>query len=363
MRRYFAFSITFLLPFLLSLINSANAQNSVSGVLTASDNDSPLPYANIYLSNTTIGTSSDPDGFFSIRNIPPGRYELVVQYVGYELFVKNIDLSNNDKLRLNVKLVPKPYAGEEVVVEAPDAKWWRKRLEEFTREFMGPNPFASECRILNATALEFAPAPEIDGYKVVTDSIIAVENRALGYKVYVTLVDFKWGYYLKHPVYQLKMHTRFEKLAPGDEKEQEKWRENRKKSYEGSLKHFLKALATGRLDNHFTFKEYPSDIFNAGNSQMLTHIKADEAKMLGPKEFKIIPFEDPSLKKFYLDGVLEINYFSGTSVKKSYLSVQGPYALIDTLGGTYDVSVLNISGDWANTRIAGMLPADYRPAE
>ncbi|MEJ2637461.1 MAG: carboxypeptidase-like regulatory domain-containing protein [Calditrichia bacterium] len=172
MRRYFAFSMTFLLPFLLSPINSANAQNSVSGVLTASDNDNPLPYANIYLSNTTIGTSSDPDGFFSIRSIPSGRYELVVQYVGYELFVKNIDLGKDDKLRLNVKLVPKPYAGEEVVVEAPDAKWWRKRLEEFTREFLGPNPFASECRILNATALEFVPAPDIDGYKVATDSII-----------------------------------------------------------------------------------------------------------------------------------------------------------------------------------------------
>ena len=50
-------------------------------VLAGSD---PVPFASIYLEGTDIGTSSGPDGSFSISGIPAGNYSLVVSSVGFE---------------------------------------------------------------------------------------------------------------------------------------------------------------------------------------------------------------------------------------------------------------------------------------
>ncbi len=355
------FSVLNCLLFLFLFMGTTAAQNHIAGRVTDADSDTPLPYANVYLSNTTIGSSTGPDGFFEIPNIPPGPYDLVIQYVGYELYVKSVELSGRDSLNIDIRLTPNPVKGEEVVIEARDNKWWRDRVKDFTREFLGSTSYADDCEILNPEILEFVPAQEIDGYRAVTDSILVVDNRALGYRVYVNLVDFKWGQVYKHPVYQLKMHTRFEKLEPSGQRQQKDWEENRRKAYEGSLTHFLKLLATGNLDNRFSFKMYPRDLFQSGREQFLTVVNPDEAKLLGPEELRVEPYEGEHTKKFYMTELLEVDYRSSVALKKSYLSIQGTYAVIDTLGNFYDWSVLNVSGDWADSRVAGLLPANYQP--
>lgn len=64
----------------------------LSGTLTDANTGGPLAGANIVVQGTTIGASSGPNGEFLIQNIPPGKRELVISYIGYESAVLHIDI-------------------------------------------------------------------------------------------------------------------------------------------------------------------------------------------------------------------------------------------------------------------------------
>ncbi len=74
--------------------------------------------ANIDLVNTQQGTSSDSTGFFSIPYIKPGAYILIVSYIGYKSYEKQIELSPGQRLQLQVHLKPKSLQMGTVVVES-----------------------------------------------------------------------------------------------------------------------------------------------------------------------------------------------------------------------------------------------------
>ncbi|WP_420580588.1 DUF5686 and carboxypeptidase regulatory-like domain-containing protein [Reichenbachiella sp.] len=76
----------------------------------------PLPYATLYLQNTTIGTTTNIEGKYSIE-LAPGDYVLIYQYVGYKK--QEIPLKvDHRRILLNVVLEPEVLELQEVVVTA-----------------------------------------------------------------------------------------------------------------------------------------------------------------------------------------------------------------------------------------------------
>ena len=67
----------------------ANAQNTfnISGVVR--DQKETLPGASIYVSGYKIATLTDADGKFTLPNLKPGNYDILVQMIGYLPFSKN----------------------------------------------------------------------------------------------------------------------------------------------------------------------------------------------------------------------------------------------------------------------------------
>ena len=64
------------------MLFKANAQNSeIQGVV--SGELSTIPYANVYLEGTSLGTSSEENGKYLLKNIPPGKYKLKATVLGY----------------------------------------------------------------------------------------------------------------------------------------------------------------------------------------------------------------------------------------------------------------------------------------
>lgn len=59
---------------------------SLSGRLNDSNTGEPIPFANVFLANTLIGSSSKEDGTFFLDKIPVGKYDLTVSMLGYGLF-------------------------------------------------------------------------------------------------------------------------------------------------------------------------------------------------------------------------------------------------------------------------------------
>lgn len=72
----------FLLLFaLVGLSSVAFGQRTVSGTV-ADENGDPLPFANVYVEGTTIGTTTDIDGNYTLK-VPEGGTALVVSYTGF----------------------------------------------------------------------------------------------------------------------------------------------------------------------------------------------------------------------------------------------------------------------------------------
>lgn len=77
------FAILFL--FLLGTLHIAFAQTGgVRGRVIDKESTSEVIGATIYLQGTTLGTSSDAAGDYTLANIPAGSYVLCVQYLGYD---------------------------------------------------------------------------------------------------------------------------------------------------------------------------------------------------------------------------------------------------------------------------------------
>lgn len=78
----------------------------ISGTVRCIDSDQPLIAVNVYLKNTHIGTATDENGYYKISNIPPGKYEILVEIIGYTKIQRQIvKIKTGDNIDLNFALL------------------------------------------------------------------------------------------------------------------------------------------------------------------------------------------------------------------------------------------------------------------
>ena len=71
----------------------AAAQNfTLSGRVIEAGNHEPLPGAYVQLDGTSKGSGTDAFGTYSITNLKPGTYKIKVQYVGFNVYEKEINI-------------------------------------------------------------------------------------------------------------------------------------------------------------------------------------------------------------------------------------------------------------------------------
>lgn len=105
--------ITLVVTFILFLINIecyAQNDNNVKGFVYEKSTGEPMMFCNVYLKGTTIGASTDINGYFNITRIPDGDYIICVTNLGYDTITENV------KLRDNVILNKKYYLEESSVI-------------------------------------------------------------------------------------------------------------------------------------------------------------------------------------------------------------------------------------------------------
>lgn len=95
--------ITFTLLIQFCLSQSAQKNHFISGKIT-DKNSIPLFGANVILKPSYLGSTSDENGFYRIENIDPGKYTLLITYIGYkseqiDLYISEFD-SDEDSQEL-----------------------------------------------------------------------------------------------------------------------------------------------------------------------------------------------------------------------------------------------------------------------
>ena len=99
--------------------------SSISGFVRDDTSGEPISYANVFLSNSTLGAATNQDGYFVISNIPVGKYELNATMIGYGIFKQNIELSEGQPIRLDIRLNEEIIQTTEVLVTAERQKFER----------------------------------------------------------------------------------------------------------------------------------------------------------------------------------------------------------------------------------------------
>ena len=125
---------------------NGNAQNSeIQGIV--SDELSTIAFANVYLEGTTLGTSSDEQGKYLLKNIPAGKYKLKATLLGYRKFSKNITISSDEKQTISIFLEVSSEQLEETVVTGTLKAVRRSEspvpVEVYSPTFLKKNPTAS----------------------------------------------------------------------------------------------------------------------------------------------------------------------------------------------------------------------------
>ncbi len=96
----------------------AQGSGVIKGRIFDRETGDPLPYANVVVVGTSIGSVSDLEGRFTLNVVPSGTQTLRVAYVGYGTVTRNVNVLVNDVLQVEFRLAPEAIMGETVTVTA-----------------------------------------------------------------------------------------------------------------------------------------------------------------------------------------------------------------------------------------------------
>ena len=72
---------------LLLFISCSISQAQITGTVT-DENNTPLPFVNIYLQGSYNGTTSNDDGIYQLDINKTGNYTIIFQYLGFKTLKK-----------------------------------------------------------------------------------------------------------------------------------------------------------------------------------------------------------------------------------------------------------------------------------
>lgn len=110
-----------ILPILIILLNLFSTydifgQSSLQGTIKDSLTDNNLIGANVFLLGTSLGSATNLEGEFIIRQIPAGEYKVRISYIGYRTKEFSITIPGGSNIRIDEYLTPDILIGEEVVI-------------------------------------------------------------------------------------------------------------------------------------------------------------------------------------------------------------------------------------------------------
>ncbi|NOZ62507.1 MAG: carboxypeptidase-like regulatory domain-containing protein [Calditrichaeota bacterium] len=324
--------------------------SKIQGNVVDAETGAPLSDVNVFLANTTIGTASDLSGNFVIYRVPQGAYTLIISRIGYEIFAKEIEISYEKNLTINVRLSPKTISGEEVVVKGEKLKNWEKNYKKFLKLFMGESGNAKKTEILNPYVLNFSADPAYGKFYAFSDSSLRIRNNALGYEMRIVFHRFELDQ--DRLIYGIYSH--YQEMKPVDSLEKIQWQRRRRETFLGSFKHFLISLVKNRV------KEEGFELY-----QIMSLDRVGASRKIDLKKEKLIqPDVRDGIYLLQFDLYLGVRYTSKSKwnpqVTESVLYLNAPYAKIDSLGNILNGYAITIRGDWTKRRIPDLLPLDYR---
>jgi hypothetical protein len=402
------FFLTLLIFISTSIVASAQNTYNING--TIKDKTGALPGAVVYVAGYKMTTVANNDGKFSLPNLAPGNYDILIQMIGYVSYKKNIILSDKS-VDLDVLLQESTTTLNEIVVK-PDPKR-AGYLQLFKELFIGLSANSQSCTLLNPQELIFNYDRETSVLSGKSLEFLVIENKALGYRVKYLVDNFEYNY--KSRIFYYEGQPFFEELK-GSNSKQKKWAKAREIAYNGSTQHFFKSLYENRVkEEGFVINKLveitnpnrkPDSVINAnvkrltaGNNGLIRTLTFNGSDSLSywlrqrsePKVMNTLIRADvlvDTLVKVFNKDIKMMNYqdalyiiyknemepggFSFTGHRQtrpmdmpeyqiSVIYKLQPKAYFYANGGIFDPRSLLYQGYWAYEKVGDMVPMDYIP--
>ncbi len=120
-----------------------------------------LPFINIFLQGTTIGTTTDATGHYYLKNLPEGTFTLVMKSIGYKTIEKEIKLRKGTTLEVNFEAEEDAVSLDGVVVSANRNETTR-RLAPSLVNVLDSRTFETTHSTSLADGLNFQPGVRVE---------------------------------------------------------------------------------------------------------------------------------------------------------------------------------------------------------
>ena len=120
-----------------------------------------LSFINVYLHGTTIGTTTDATGHYYMKNLPEGKYTLVMKSIGYKTEEKTVNLKKGKTLEINFNAEEDAVSLDGVVVSANRNETTR-RLAPSLVNVLDSKVFETTHATSLADGLNFQPGVRVE---------------------------------------------------------------------------------------------------------------------------------------------------------------------------------------------------------
>ena len=108
---------------LFTFVSNYLFESKITGKISSSHDGDPIVGANIFLENTSFGSSSNHQGEFELSDIPAGEYIIKATYVGYKLADSpTITLNADEQFSCNLEMEEEIYRSDDIVVTCTRSK-------------------------------------------------------------------------------------------------------------------------------------------------------------------------------------------------------------------------------------------------
>jgi CarboxypepD_reg-like domain len=400
--------------FFLIFASSSKGQSILKGTVLDSATKLPITGVNVFLSTTSLGTSTDEKGNFSISRVPQGKYELICTALNYTTLVTQVQINQLEE-KQTIYLSSSANVLKEVIVESYDSDGWERWGDYFKENFIGKNTFLKNCYLKNPSVVKFKYNRRNNTVRAFAHENLQFENNNLGYTIDYLLINFEFN--LNDNQFKFTGYPLFKEMTSTNTDQLKKWKITRLDTYKGSLMYFIRSLFANQLQTDGyemyplikvddfekkrvkqLYKNYQEELKNKGQTNILpkdsldyyskvAKLSSEENKVILDKQVnrdEILFKVDVSISKdayfFEFDNSLHVSYvFKKEPYEYTKFMNKRPYkdnissdislpfnkgVTIFKNGSYYFGENIFLEGYWAwSEKLSTMLPFNYGPKE
>ena len=144
-----------------TLYAQKESEANIFGHVLDAANHEHLPFVNVYIKGTTLGTATNDNGHYILEHLPVGTHTVVVSFMGYKTVEQEVTLKANNSVEMNFTLEENTRLMNDVVVSANRYEVNRKEAATIVN-VLTPKVFTTTNSVNLAEGLNYQPGLRVE---------------------------------------------------------------------------------------------------------------------------------------------------------------------------------------------------------